>query len=79
MHGLGGAIESWTNNIDALAKEMRVVALDLPGFGYSDKPKMSYTTKFYVDFVASFVKKLGIAPAAIVGSSLGGHVTASLA
>jgi pimeloyl-ACP methyl ester carboxylesterase len=78
MHGLGGAIESWTNNIDALAKEMRVVALDLPGFGYSDKPKMSYTIKFYVDFVASFVKKLGIAPAAIVGSSLGGHVTCEL-
>jgi pimeloyl-ACP methyl ester carboxylesterase len=79
MHGLGGAIESWTNNIDALAKEMRVVALDLPGFGYSDKPKMSYTIKFYVDFVASFIKKLSMAPAAIVGSSLGGHVACELA
>lgn len=79
IHGLGGAIESWINNIDALAKDMRVIALDLPGFGYSDKPKMSYTIKFYVDFVARFIKKLDIAPAAIVGSSLGGHVACELA
>ncbi len=79
MHGLGGAIESWTNNIDALAKEMRVIALDLPGFGYSDKPKMSYTIKFYADFIAKFVKQLGVAPLAIVGSSLGGHVACELA
>lgn len=79
MHGLGGAIESWTNNIDALAKEARVIALDLPGFGYSDKPKMSYTIKFYTDFVARFARQLDIAPAAIVGSSLGGHVACELA
>ncbi|HEY7507744.1 MAG TPA: alpha/beta fold hydrolase [Nitrososphaera sp.] len=79
VHGLGGAIESWTNNIDALAKETHVIALDLPGFGYSDKPKMNYTIKFYADFLASFVRKLGIAPLAVVGSSLGGHVACELA
>jgi pimeloyl-ACP methyl ester carboxylesterase len=79
MHGLGGAIESWTNNIDALAKEARVIALDLPGFGYSDKPKMSYTIKFYADFIAKFAKQLNIAPLAVVGSSLGGHIACELA
>ncbi|AIF82524.1 putative hydrolase or acyltransferase of alpha/beta superfamily [Candidatus Nitrososphaera evergladensis SR1] len=81
LHGLGGAIESWTNNIDRLAKEenLRVVALDLPGFGFSDKPKMRYTIKFYVDFVAKFAKALDIAPFAVAGSSLGGHVACELA
>ncbi|HEU4985105.1 MAG TPA: alpha/beta fold hydrolase, partial [Nitrososphaera sp.] len=75
VHGLGGAIESWTNNIGELAKkDLRVIALDLPGFGYSDKPKMNYTIKFYSDFVAKFVQALGLAPLAVVGSSLGGHV-----
>jgi pimeloyl-ACP methyl ester carboxylesterase len=80
MHGLGGAIESWTNNIGELAnKELRVVALDLPGFGFSDKPKMSYTIKFYADFVAKFAKALNVAPLAVAGSSLGGHVACELA
>ncbi|UVS68062.1 alpha/beta fold hydrolase [Nitrososphaera viennensis] len=81
MHGLGGAIESWANNIGELAKkeELRVIALDLPGFGFSDKPKMSYTIKFYVDFVAKFARALGIAPLAVAGSSLGGHVACELA
>jgi pimeloyl-ACP methyl ester carboxylesterase len=79
IHGLGGAIESWVNNLDALAKEMRVIALDLPGFGYSDKPKMSYTIRFYADFVAKFVKQLGVEPLAVVGSSLGGHIACELA
>jgi 2-hydroxy-6-oxonona-2,4-dienedioate hydrolase len=79
VHGLGGSIESWINNISGLSKELRVVALDLPGFGYSDKPKMDYTIKFYSDFVSRFAQTMGIAPAAIVGSSLGGHVGAEVA
>ncbi|MEO9362635.1 MAG: alpha/beta fold hydrolase, partial [Nitrososphaera sp.] len=80
VHGLGGAIESWTNNISELAKkDLRVIALDLPGFGYSDKPKMNYTIKFYSDFVAKFVQALGVAPLVVVGSSLGGHVSCELA
>jgi pimeloyl-ACP methyl ester carboxylesterase len=79
VHGLGGSIESWINNISGLSKELRVVALDLPGFGYSDKPKMDYTIKFYSDFVSRFAQAMGIVPAAIVGSSLGGHVGAEVA
>ena len=79
VHGLGGSIESWINNISGLSKELRVVALDLPGFGYSDKPKMDYTIKFYSDFVSKFARAIGIAPATIAGSSLGGHVGAEVA
>ncbi|HVX02222.1 MAG TPA: alpha/beta hydrolase [Nitrososphaera sp.] len=83
VHGLGGAIESWANNIGGLAaakeKKLRVIALDLPGFGYSDKPKISYTIRFYSDFVAKFAKALDVAPIAVAGSSLGGHVACELA
>lgn len=79
IHGLGGAIESWANNIDYLSKELRVIALDLPGFGHSDKPELDYTTRFYCDFVARFAEELQIAPATIVGSSLGGQVAAEVA
>lgn len=79
IHGLGGSIESWTNNIEELAKVMRVVAIDLPGFGQSDKPKISYTIKFYRDFIVDFLKQLQIERTSIVGSSLGGHVAAETA
>lgn len=79
IHGLGGSIESWTNNIGELAKGMRVIAVDLPGFGLSDKPKMNYTIKFYKEFVVQFLKQLQLEQASIVGSSLGGHVAAEVA
>lgn len=79
MHGLGGSIESWTNNIDGLAKSMRVIAIDLPGFGLSDKPKMNYTIRFYRDFVVRFLKQLQLDQVSMVGSSLGGQVAAEVA
>lgn len=79
IHGLGGSIESWTNNIDEISRRMRVLALDLPGFGWSDKPKMSYTIKFYTRFIAEFVRLLGITRLSLVGSSLGGQIAAQVA
>lgn len=79
IHGLGGSIESWTNNVDELAKSLRVIAIDLPGFGLSDKPKMDYTIKFYREFVVQFLKQLQLEQVSIVGSSLGGHVAAEVA
>jgi pimeloyl-ACP methyl ester carboxylesterase len=39
IHGLGGSIESWINNIEIISSHgFQVIALDLPGFGLSDKP-----------------------------------------
>jgi pimeloyl-ACP methyl ester carboxylesterase len=79
MHGLGGSIESWANNIAELARSFRLIAVDLPGFGLSDKPKMSYTIKFYTQFVVQFLKQLQLEQVSIIGSSLGGHVAAEFA
>lgn len=79
IHGLGGSTDSWENNIGPLSRRMRVVALDLPGFGLSDKPRMDYSIRFYHGFVARFIESLKIAPLAVCGSSLGGHVAAELA
>lgn len=74
LHGLGGSIESWTNNVSFLSTKFRVIALDLPGFGLSDKPKLSYSINFYVSFIEAFIKSLKLSNLFIVGSSLGGHV-----
>jgi 2-hydroxy-6-oxonona-2,4-dienedioate hydrolase len=58
IHGLGGSIESWVNNIDALSKEFKVIALDLPGFGLSDKPIIDYTIHFYTNCITKFLRIL---------------------
>lgn len=74
IHGLGGSIESWANNIEFLSEKFRIIAPDLPGFGLSDKPKVSYTINFYVNFLEKFIKILKIKHLFLIGSSLGGHI-----
>lgn len=74
LHGLGGSLESWTNNISFLSTKFRVIALDLPGFGMSDKPKIDYSINFYLSFLEKFIKKIKLSRFIIIGSSLGGHI-----
>lgn len=74
LHGLGGSIESWTNNIGFLSSKFRIIALDLPGFGLSDKPKISYSINFYVGFIEKFIRSIKLKNFFIMGSSLGGHI-----
>ncbi len=74
IHGLGGSIESWINNIEFLSTKFRVISLDLPGFGLSDKPRVSYTIMYYVNFLEKFINKLKINHLYLIGSSLGCHI-----
>ena len=46
------------------------------GFGHSDKPLVDYTTEFFSDFLGKFLEKLEIKKTHIIGSSLGGQITA---
>src|SRR5919198_1766697 len=81
IHGLGGSIESWTNNINPISKrQFRVIVVDLPCFGFSDKPKINYTISFYTIFIEKFLKTLKVSSSvSIVGCSMGGHITAEVA
>jgi len=79
IHGLGGFVESWQQNIDAFAEEHRVYALDLPGFGRSDKPAAPYSIPYLAQFVIDFLTTQGIRRATIVGNSLGGAIALELA
>jgi len=81
IHGLGGSIDSWINNIDLLSSEqLRLIAIDLPGFGFSSKLKINYTIDFYKTFITTFIKKLKLSSSlSIVGFSLGGHIAAEVA
>ena len=79
VHGLGASAERWSRAIPYFEKEYHIIVPDLIGFGYSDKPVVDYTTDFFSDFLKKFLDSLGIEKPNIIGSSLGGQVTAEYA
>ena len=80
IHGIGGYIEAWLPNFDALAAQHQVYAVDLLGHGRTDKPlDVSYTIASLTQFVKDFMAALGIEQAHVVGHSLGGAIGTRLA
>ena len=72
IHGFGASIGHWRKNIPTLAAAgYRVYALDLLGFGDSDKPDISYTLEFWVKLLHDFWKTHVQTPAIFVGNSIG--------
>lgn len=76
VHGLGASAERWNKVIPIFAKNYRVLVPDLIGFGYSDKPLVDYTPDFFSDFLKKFFNAINIDRASVVGSSLGGQISA---
>src|SRR6476469_2736501 len=74
LHGLGGDGSRWAPNIEPLAKDFHVFALDQIGFGESDKPLANYHTGMLAEFLVGFMKAAGIAKASLVGNSMGAGV-----
>ncbi len=60
IHDLGPGASSyqWRKNIDALSNQFRVFALDLLGFGLSDRPSMDYDAELYADLLSDFIKEV---------------------
>ena len=78
VHGLGGYVERWENNIEALAQHHHVLALDLVGFGFTDKPAAPYSLPYLASFVRDFMRVKNIENATVIGSSLGAVVALEL-
>ena len=76
IHGLGASAERWEYVIPFFQEHFRLIVPDLIGFGYSDKPLVDYTTDFFSEFFKKFFKKLEIKNPIVIGSSLGGQITA---
>src|SRR3989337_2710878 len=74
LHGLGASAEVWLPNIDALAKNHRILIPDLAGFGRSDKPSPPFSPFDYASIIDDFLKALNIKKASIIGHSLGGGI-----
>jgi pimeloyl-ACP methyl ester carboxylesterase len=74
IHGIGAGTSSfmWRKNFDELARDFRVYAFDLLGFGFSDKPAAaSYSADLYVDLITDFIREVAGYPANVIASSLG--------
>ena len=72
LHGLASSKAVWWNNIGPLARSHRVIALDLPGHGDSEKPQIAYDAESMIEFMRGFIEALGLQRAALIGGSLGG-------
>jgi len=72
VHSLapGASSYEWRKNIDALAEQFRVYALDLLGAGLSDRPAIDYTAETYVDLIGDFLKEVVGKPALVVAHGL---------
>jgi pimeloyl-ACP methyl ester carboxylesterase len=79
VHGLGGCWQNWLENMPDLARDHRVIALDLPGFGSSEMPASAVSVADYARTLDLVCEALGIDAAAVVGNSMGGFVAAELA
>ena len=72
LHGYFFDSYLWAANMDVLAQQFKVYALDLWGFGYSTREPLNYGYQLYSDQVLLFMDKLGIQRASLVGQSMGG-------
>ncbi|MGQ0703713.1 MAG: alpha/beta fold hydrolase, partial [Gemmatimonadales bacterium] len=79
LHGYGESLTTWRAVFDRLAERHRVVALDLPGFGESDKPDSSYALPAITQRLGRFLDRWTEGPVVLVGHSMGGELAAQLA
>ena len=79
VHGLGGQWQNWLENLPRAARERRVIAVDLPGFGLSPMPREQITISGYGKTVDALCERLGLGRVEIVGNSMGGYIGAEVA
>lgn len=71
VHGWGSSLDFWRAQVPELAKRARVIALDLPGHGKSDKPETNYNMDFFAAAVDAVLKDAKVERAVLVGHSMG--------
>jgi pimeloyl-ACP methyl ester carboxylesterase len=79
VHGYGSSSASWRPILGELAARYRVLAVDLPGFGRSDRRDGDYTPQGLADALAAVLDARGVARAHVVGHSFGGSVVLAFA
>jgi 2-hydroxy-6-oxonona-2,4-dienedioate hydrolase len=76
LHGTGGHLEAYARNFAPLSERFRVIAYDMTGHGYTDKPDRPYTVDVHSEHLLALMDSLGIERAHLSGESLGAWVAA---
>ena len=79
IHGFGGSMWQWEYQQHALSQGFRVLTLDLPGAGLSDKPAIDYRPDEMLEFFVGFMDAVKIPQATLVGNSMGAGLAIGMA
>ena len=73
VHGFGCDMNTWEEQYDAFCndKDMRLLFIDLPGYGKSDKPHVDYTLSFFCNAIVAVLNEVNCGYVHLVGHSLG--------
>ena len=71
VHGYGAMLEHWNQNIPAFEETHRIYAMDLIGFGQSEKPNVRYSLELFAAQIEAFMQLKGLKQVVIVGHSMG--------
>jgi pimeloyl-ACP methyl ester carboxylesterase len=74
VHCWAGNLGFWREQASALADKARLIFIDLPGHGQSDKPQTAYTMDFFADAVLAVLNAEKVEKAIFIGHSMGGAV-----
>lgn len=75
VHGLGGSTSNFKENVKELKKDFKVYAIDLKGFGFTDKNAAGdYSYDGQAEVLIEFLNKKNIKKIAAAGHSMGGHI-----
>lgn len=71
VHGWTCNLDNWRDQITDLSKRNRVIALDLPGHGLSDKPQIAYTMDLFANAIDAVMRDAKVERAVVAGHSMG--------
>ncbi len=74
VHCWSGNASFWSEQVPALDDRARLILIDLPGHGKSDKPRLAYTIGFFAEAVDAVMKDANVTRATLVGHSMGAAV-----
>ena len=78
IHGMGSSLV-FDEIIEPLSNYFKVIVIDLPGFGKSEKPDLDYNIDFYVNILFEFCKEINLEKINVAGLSLGGMIAIEFA
>ncbi|HUB09526.1 MAG TPA: alpha/beta fold hydrolase [Myxococcales bacterium] len=79
LHGFASSLDTWLPVLPALERGHRVLALDLKGFGWTDRPEGDYSPEAQAKLVLALMDARGIHRAAVVGHSWGASIALAMA